>query len=155
MLDQSVNNKYAQKTLIVLNTILLEIFMTEKPRTAARKARHQDPNNCPVEAALNRIGGKWKGLIVLRLLVRMRRFNELLRSLPGCTQRMLTNQLRELEADGIVHREVYAEVPPRVEYSLTETGRDLMPMIRAMCEWGQKHIQRIQPNFESAFKDAA
>ena len=109
--------------------------MTKKPRTAARKARHQDPNNCPVEAALNRIGGKWKGLIVLRLLVRIRRFNELLRSLPGCTQRMLTNQLRELEADGIVHRKVYAEVPPRVEYSLTETGRDLMPMIRAMCEW--------------------
>ncbi len=155
MLDWSEKNKYAQISLIVSDIILLEIFMAKKPRTAARKARHQDPNNCPVEAALNRIGGKWKGLIVLRLLVRIRRFNELLRSLPGCTQRMLTNQLRELEADGIVHREVYAEVPPRVEYSLTETGRDLMPMIRAMCEWGQKHIQRIAPNFESAFKDAA
>ena len=128
--------------------------MAKPAGVAARKARHRDPGLCPVEAALNRIGGKWKGLIVLRLLVRTRRFNELLRSLPGCTQRMLTNQLRELEADGIVHRKVYAEVPPRVEYSLTETGRDLLPTIRAMCEWGQKHVQRIEPDFEAAFKDA-
>lgn len=122
--------------------------------TALRKARHQDATHCPVEAALNRIGGKWKGLIVLRLLVRPRRFNELQRSLAGCTQRMLTNQLRELEADGIIHREVYAEVPPRVEYSLTERGHDLLPLVRAMCEWGQKHVQGVEPDFDAMLDEA-
>ena len=108
-----------------------------------RKPRHQDSVLCPVEAALNRIGGKWKGLILLRLLEREWRFNELLRTLPGCTQRMLTKQLRELEADGIVHREIYPQVPPRVEYSLTEMGRDLELMVRAMCEWGQRYIEGV------------
>lgn len=112
-----------------------------------RKPRHLDHHHCPVEAALNRIGGKWKGLIVLRLLQRTWRFNELMRSLPGCTQRMLTNQLRELEHDGLVHREVFAEVPPRVEYSLTGPGRDLEPVVRAMCEWGQKHVEGVEPDF--------
>lgn len=120
----------------------------------SRKPRHVGDADCPVEAALNRIGGKWKGLIVLRLLVRTRRFNELMRSLPGCTQRMLTNQLRELEADGIVHREVYAEVPPRVEYSLTKTGRALEPVIRAMCEWGQTHVQGVEPDFDLIIEHA-
>ena len=120
-----------------------------------RKQRHSDIEHCPVEAALNRIGGKWKGLIVLRLLLRTWRFNELLRSLPGCTQRMLTNQLRELEQDGIIHREVFPVVPPRVEYSLTETGRDLVPMIRAMCEWGQKHVQGIEPDFDAMQRKAS
>ena len=129
--------------------------MPERQRTSKRKPRHSDPEICPVEAALARIGGKWKGVIVLRLLVRKRRFNELLRSLPNCTQRMLTNQLRELEADGLVHREVYREVPPRVEYSLTEKGRDLEPIIRAMCEWGQRHIEGVDPDFDRAMAQAA
>ena len=115
-----------------------------------RKPRHTDIELCPVEAALNRIGGKWKGLIVLRLLQRVWRFNELLRSLPGCTQRMLTNQLRELEQDGIVVRTAFPEVPPRVEYSLSEAGRDLEPMIRSMCEWGQRHVQGVEPDYEAA-----
>ncbi len=113
-----------------------------------RKPRHVDEAHCPVEAALNKVGGKWKGLIVLRLLQRTWRFNELNRSLTGCTQRMLTNQLRELEFDGIVHRQSYPQIPPRVEYSLTPAGRDLEPMVRAMCDWGQKHIKGVEPNFE-------
>ena len=121
-------------------------------KTSARKPRHDTADDCPVEAALNRIGGKWKGLIVLRLLARTWRFNELLRSLPGCTQRMLTNQLRELEADGLVHREVYPEVPPRVEYSLTDMGRELRPVIRTMSEWGQKNIQGVKPDFNKVIK---
>ena len=129
--------------------------MPDPKRYAARKPRHEDPRDCPVEAALNRIGGKWKGLIVLRLIVRKRRFNELLRSLPGCTQRMLTNQLRELEADGVVHREVHAEVPPRVEYSLTDRGRALLPVIRAMCEWGQEHVLGVDPDFDGLLEIAA
>ncbi len=113
-----------------------------------RKPRHHDVVSCPVEAALNRIGGKWKGLIVLRLLERTWRFNELLRSLPGCTQRMLTNQLRELEDDKIVHREIFPEIPPRVEYSLTERGRDLEAMVRAMCKWGQRHVMGVDLEFK-------
>ena len=117
-----------------------------KPKPT-RKPRHQHESDCPVEAALNRIGGKWKGLIILRLLVRTHRFNEMLRSLPGCTQRMLTNQLRELEADGIVHRRVYAEVPPKVEYSLTQAGRALEPVIHSMSDWGQCHVQGVTPDF--------
>ena len=117
-----------------------------------RKRRHENPTLCPVEAALARIGGKWKGLIVLRLLVRTRRFNELQRSLEGCTQRMLTHQLRELEADGIVHREVFREVPPRVEYSLTPIGRDLAPVIRAMCEWGQDHVLGEARDFDAVLR---
>jgi DNA-binding HxlR family transcriptional regulator len=112
-----------------------------------RKPRHLDDITCPVEAALSRIGGKWKGLIVLRLLQRTWRFNELMRSLPGCTQRMLTNQLRDLEEDGIVHREIFPQVPPRVEYSLTDVGRDLEPTVRAMCDWGQRHVEGVDTEF--------
>lgn len=94
----------------------------------------------PVEPALRKIGGKWKGMIVCRLLFGTLRFNELLRSLPGCSQRMLANQLRALQADGIVRRKLFREIPPRAEYSLTDIGRDLLPMIRASCEWSQKYV---------------
>lgn len=113
-----------------------------------RQARHHLVEHCPVEAAISRIGGKWKALIILRLLVRTRRFNELQRSLPGCTQRMLTNQLRDLEADNLVRREVFAEIPPRVEYSLTPAGQALEPVLRAMCEWGQVQVMREPADFE-------
>jgi DNA-binding HxlR family transcriptional regulator len=118
-----------------------------------RKPRHLDNVLCPVEAALNRIGGKWKGLIVLRLLERTWRFNELRRSLPGCTQRMLTNQLRELEADGIVRREIFPQVPPRVEYSLTGMGRDLDSTVQAMCAWGQRHVVGVDLEFDVAMNN--
>lgn len=123
-------------------------------KPVSRRVRLEDPKDCPVEATLRRVGGKWKGLIVLRLLVRKRRFNELLRSLPGCTQRMLTNQLRELEADGIVVRQSFGEVPPRVEYSLSVAGQDLEPVVRMMCAWGQKHVQGVEPNWESALANS-
>ncbi len=119
-----------------------------------RKPRHEDASSCPVEAALNRIAGKWKGLIILRLLGRTWRFNELRRSLPGCSQRMLTAQLRELETDGIVDRKLFPEVPPRVEYSLTNMGRNLEPTVRAMCEWGQVHVQGVKPDFDAVFASA-
>lgn len=118
------------------------------------KPRHNNESDCPVEAALNRIGGKWKGLIILRLLIKPRRFNVLLKSLPGCLQRTLTNQLKELEADKIINRTVYAEVPPRVEYSLTEMGSNLLPVIKAMCDWGQFYVQGVQPDFQKILKSA-
>lgn len=105
----------------------------------ARKQIHIDYENCPIEAALDLIGGKWKGVILHRLLDDTRRFNELKRKIPRITQRMLTTQLRELERARLVSRKVYAEVPPRVEYSITEKGRTLKPVLRALLEWGEKN----------------
>ncbi|MDO5069520.1 MAG: helix-turn-helix domain-containing protein [Neisseria zoodegmatis] len=96
-------------------------------------------NCCPVSTTLDIIGGKWKVLILYHLNTQTRRFNELQRLMPAVTQRMLTLQLRELESDGIVHREVYPQVPPKVEYSLTEFGLTLMPVIEAMHRWGTEY----------------
>lgn len=96
-------------------------------------------NCCPVNSTLNVIGGKWKPLILFHLSKDIQRFNALKRLIPTITQRMLTLQLRELEHDGIIHREVYPEVPPRVEYSLTEFGQTLLPVIKAMHTWGKKY----------------
>lgn len=94
-------------------------------------------NQCPVETSLNIIGGKWKGIIIYRLLDGKKRFNELRRELPRITHRMLTLQLRELERDSIVKRTVYAEVPPKVEYELTEFGISIRPIIVALFDWGK------------------
>jgi len=96
---------------------------------------------CPVEVAVNLIGGKWKILILYRLLRQDTvRFNELQRSLGSVTQRTLTRQLRELEADGLVNRTAYAEMPPRVEYSLTEKGNSLTPILLQLQDWGLEHM---------------
>jgi len=105
-----------------------------------RHSTYQCNNGCPVEATLELIGGKWKGVILYHLLERTYRFGELKRVMPGITQRMLTKQLRELETDGIVHRKVYAEVPPKVEYSLTEIGESLRGIILTMRDWGRSHL---------------
>ena len=95
---------------------------------------------CAVEAALSLIDGKWKGVVLFHLLERTHRFSELRRRVPNVTQRMLTNQLRELEADGLILRTVYPEVPPKVEYSLTERGRSLEPVIAALKRWADAHV---------------
>jgi len=95
---------------------------------------------CPVEATLDLIDGKWKGVILYHLLDDTVRFNELGRRLSKITQRMLTRQLRELEAAGLIHREVYPEVPPRVEYSLTKLGRTLDPILRSLWSWGNTYL---------------
>lgn len=99
---------------------------------------------CPVEATLDVIGGKWKGVILFHLLDGPRRFNALRRLLPDVTQRMLTLQLRELEQDGIIARKVYAEVPPRVEYSLTPFGESLKPILMLMRDWGAEYIETVK-----------
>ncbi len=98
---------------------------------------------CPVEATLDVIGGKWKGVILFHLRSGTKRFNELRRLMPAVTQRMLTRQLRELEADQIVKRVVYPEVPPRVEYSLSEFGRTLGPILDQLQRWGTSYLDRI------------
>jgi DNA-binding HxlR family transcriptional regulator len=99
---------------------------------------------CPVEATLDMIGGKWKVLILWHLKGKVCRFSELKRLIPNITQKMLTQQLRELEADGLVYRRVYAEVPPKVEYSLTEYGKTLNPILEMMCQWGAKHLYQVK-----------
>jgi DNA-binding HxlR family transcriptional regulator len=104
---------------------------------------------CPVEATLDLIDGKWKAVILYHLLDDTIRFNELGRRLSRITQRMLTRQLRELEAAGLIHREIYAEVPPRVEYSLTDQGRSLEPVIRALWTWGNQYLAARKSRHDS------
>jgi len=95
---------------------------------------------CAMELTLLLIGGKWKPIILYRLgQDGTRRFSELKRSMPSITQKMLTQQLRELENDGIVHRQVYAEVPPKVEYSLTPMGQSVLPLLKQLCQWGAEY----------------
>jgi DNA-binding HxlR family transcriptional regulator len=98
---------------------------------------------CPIEATLDLIDGKWKAIILFHLLDRTIRFNEMKRRLAKITQRMLTRQLRELEAVGLIKRTVFAEVPLRVEYALTPYGRSLEPVIRALWTWGDAHRTRL------------
>ncbi len=98
------------------------------------------PELCRVEDALSILVGKWKPIILLILLQEgTLRFSELKRRVPGITQKMLTNQLRELEAEDIISRKVYPQVPPKVEYSITEYGKSLEPILVAMHEWGTAH----------------
>lgn len=97
--------------------------------------------HCGIDAAMGVIGGKWKVLIVWALEVQGRvRFGQLRRMIPGVTEKVLAAQLRELEAAGVVRREVYDEVPPRVEYSLTPRGRELNDALAALGDWGRKHF---------------
>ena len=110
--------------------------------TVMTRIRHQSLDcspGCAVEATLQLIDGKWKGVILYHLLQGTLRFNAIRKRLPNITQRMLTTQLRELERDGFVLRTVYPEVPPKVEYSLTQRGRTLKPVIMALKAWGDEH----------------
>lgn len=98
--------------------------------------------NCPVEATLDLVGGKYKALILWHLSDGILRFSELRNRIPKATPKMLTQQLRELESDDLVHREVYPVIPPKVEYSLTATGRSLMPILVAMRDWGADYLRK-------------
>lgn len=94
---------------------------------------------CPVEITMGLINDKWKVLIVRDLLTGTKRFGELKRSVTGITQKVLTSNLKQMEKDGLVNRKAYAEVPPRVEYSLTKTGFSLKPILDSMVEWGNEY----------------
>jgi len=106
------------------------------------EAKNNKHYNCPVEATLDVIGGKWKPLILWQLRAEKLRFSGLQQSMQGISPKMLTKQLRELEADGLVLREAYPEIPPRVEYSLTEFGKTVLPVLDALCEWGNGYLGR-------------
>ena len=104
--------------------------------------------NCPVETTLGMIGGKYKAIILWHLTLKTRRFGELQRLIPQATQKMLTQQLRELERDNLVIRTVYPVVPPKVEYSLSDLGKSIKPILAAMCDWGTDYMTShgITPN---------
>ena len=97
---------------------------------------------CPVTVVQSLMAGKWKFINFLQLSQKTRRFNELQKLLPGISQGILTQQLRELEQDGLVHREVYKEVPPKVEYSLTDIGQSFIPILDVIGKWGKSYIKR-------------
>lgn len=99
--------------------------------------------DCPVATTVQLIGNKWKLLILRNLLVRPWRFNELMKSLDGISQKVLTDSLRSMESDGIITRTVYPEVPPRVEYALSELGESMRPILDAMQAWGNNYKSRI------------
>lgn len=100
--------------------------------------------DCPVEMTLQLIGDKWKVLIIRDLLTGTKRFNELMRSVTGITQKVLTSHLRSMEAAGLVNRKVYPVIPPKVEYSLTETGYSLKPILDSMDTWGTEYKNSIK-----------
>lgn len=110
---------------------------------AMAKAPRKGPYLCGIDAALDVVSGKWKGLVLWELQAHgTRRFAELRRALPGVSEKMLTQHLRELEEDRLLHREVYAQVPPKVEYSLTEPGATLIEALKPLGEWGVERIRR-------------
>lgn len=118
--------------------------------TPPRFSRFDCSPACSVEATLSLIDGKWKGVILFHLVQGTLRFNQIRRLIPDVTQRMLTNQLRELEVDGLIDRRVYPQVPPKVEYSLSPRGRSLEPVITALKLWGDAHLHLFQPRDTAA-----
>lgn len=105
---------------------------------------------CSMELTLDLIGGKWKSLILWYLRESVMRFSELKKTLPRITPKMLTQQLRELEQNGLVYRFVYTQVPPKVEYSLTEAGKSLLPILATLCQWGLNYVNEIESTDKKA-----
>ncbi len=108
----------------------------------ASEIRNNKHYQCPVEATLEVIGGKWKPIILWQLRTEKLRFSGLQQSMQGISPKMLTKQLRELEEDGLILRMAYPEIPPRVEYSLTEFGKTVLPVLDALCKWGNEYLGR-------------
>ncbi len=106
--------------------------------------KKEDLPACPVETTLSLIGDKWKVLILRDLMPGTKRFGELKKSIGSVSQKVLTAQLRDMEANGLISRKVYAEVPPRVEYSLTNLGKSLKPILDAMKNWGEDYKKPLQ-----------
>jgi DNA-binding HxlR family transcriptional regulator len=117
--------------------------MDQQQETAALVYRDRE-YRCGIDVTLAVVGGKWKASILWHLGRETMRFSDLQRQFVDTTRKMLTQQLRELEADGLVHREVYPQVPPKVEYSLTTTGRTIIPILDRMCEWACGYLQMTE-----------
>jgi DNA-binding HxlR family transcriptional regulator len=130
-------------------------WRTPTPPRCWRSRATRAAQPCGVETTLSVIEGRWKLLILFQLLGGTKRFGELKKRLSGVTQRMLTLHLRELERDGLIHREVYREVPPKVEYSLTQMGRSLEPLLHIMSEWGHGHRAALVKALRQAAGSAA
>ena len=113
--------------------------MQQKNTTVDLMVYREKDYKCGIDVTLAVVGGKWKASILWHLARKTMRFSDLQRLFSDTTRKMLTQQLRELETDGLVHREVYAQVPPKVEYSLTEKGRSIYPILEQMCEWGRRY----------------
>ena len=97
--------------------------------------------DCSVEAAMDVIGGKYKAMIVFELIDGTKRYNEIQKAIPKASPRMLSKQLKELEEDGVITRVLYPVVPPKTEYSLTDTGKSLVPIVEALCKWGEHYFE--------------
>ncbi len=115
--------------------------------TTIRKTKDFTPGNCPVVYCMNIIGGKWKPSIIHMIRTDRNRYSILLKNITEISKQTLTNQLRELEADGIIERIIYAEIPPRVEYKITEYGKTLLPIIDSMYQWGRQHMEKEKKGY--------
>lgn len=109
--------------------------------------------NCPVDATIQLIGGKYKAVILWHLIEEKKRFSELKRLIPKATEKMLTQQLRDMEKDGLIIRTVYPVIPPKVEYSLSGFGRSLVPVLDSMCRWGTDYLNTFYRNDENLICD--
>jgi DNA-binding HxlR family transcriptional regulator len=109
-----------------------------------RKNKDFNPLNCPVTACMNKIGGKWKPVVIFLITKGKNRFSMLQKAIPDISKQMLVNQLRELEKDNLIERIIYAEMPPRVEYRISEYGETILPIISVMADWGKTDLQKNQ-----------
>lgn len=125
---------------MIINDLKMNIEEKKSERFTDMVDNIKKYGGCPVSATLKLIGGKWKPLILYFISVDVNRFGQLQRMMPDCSKRMMTIQLRELEDDGLVHREVFAEVPPKVIYTLTEKGESLRPLFGMLSKWGIEQV---------------
>lgn len=124
---------------------MIKTTITEKQTIRNKENLVFDETSCPVTATMQVLGGKWKAILINAIYhTSPARFGELKRSIKGITQSMLTQQLRELEEDGVISRKIYAEIPPRVEYTLTEFGLTLSPIMQSMAKWGEEYRLKNQ-----------
>jgi DNA-binding HxlR family transcriptional regulator len=108
-----------------------------------RKNKDFNPNNCPVTHCMNKIGGKWKTIVIYFISSGKNRFSLLQKAIPEISKQMLVNQLREMEDDNLIERTIFAEIPPRVEYNLSEYGKTLLPIISTIAEWGKQDMGMV------------
>ena len=143
-------NIACQVCTFLLYTILRESVI----KVGAKRIPEHDDAICPIETALGAIGGMWKVIIIRELMTGTKRYSELHRGIGNVTHKMLTQQLRELEADGVISRTVYPVVPPKVEYELTRLGRQLKPIMEAMQKWGEAVSRQRKENGVKAKRKA-